>query len=122
MKACPRCRGWLARDEDGDRCVNCGHGTPSSVPPRGPNAPRLVARYSGDTPALQKRRLCLQLGPQPGKGRRVRPVYRAACPFCGDEMAETSGGTWPNGTVRFACPRNHRVSLQTRPDGTLVWQ
>ena len=124
---CPRCQSGLCVSYDESLCMVCGYVDYEYVSPNGNNGhrsmissgTRYVLRYVGDFPTLTETLTHVQL-----KRLRNRVVYSVTCPFCGDEMEQSSlsGKRREMREERYRCEDGHRVSLTPTPSGALGWK
>ena len=121
---CPRCDARLRFNYDEPICLQCGYVKYDYAAPdqmqRQTNlmsaGTRSVLRYVGDFPTLAETLTQVKL-----VRLRNRVVYGVTCPFCGQEMTQSSlsGKRREAREERYKCSDGHRVSLTPGKNGSL---
>ena len=127
LVACPRCEALLSVNYEEPACLQCGFVdyayTPSLVGRKKKsivsNGTHYVLRYVGDFPSLSNTLTHVNL-----RRLRNRVVYGVTCPFCGQEMEQSSlsGKRREVREERYKCEEGHRVSLTPNKNGSLGWK
>lgn len=124
---CPRCNTQLTIAYNEPECLQCGYADYSYVPPVNKRkeksllsaGTRYVLRYVGDFPYLNETLAHVKL-----KRLRNRVVFGVTCPFCEQEMEQSSlsGKRREVREERYRCEDGHRVSLTPAKGGSLGWK
>jgi hypothetical protein len=124
---CPRCSSTLRINYEEPECLQCGFVdyafTPSLIAPRKKSVlstgTHYILRYVGDFPSLSNKLTHVRL-----RRLRNRVIYGVACPFCGQDMEQSSlsGKRREVREERYKCDDGHRVSLMPGKNGSLGWK
>lgn len=124
---CPRCNTLLRINYEEPECLQCGFVdyayTPEVTRKKTKSivstGTHYVLRYVGDFPTLSHTLTHVKL-----RRQRNRVVYGVTCPFCGQEMEQSSlsGKRREVREERYKCLDGHRVSLTPGRNGSLGWK
>ena len=120
LRACPRCKGFVkeSRDQYGTyhECLQCGYMDSNPGREAYDQAPRTPLRYVGDFADMRDKIMQVRALRSLGAGD---PKCLAYCPFCDQEMEETS--SHPNRRVH-TCPAGHMASVVYKGNALAGWQ
>lgn len=124
---CPRCDTMLRINYDEPECLQCGFVDYKYVPPQPVQKKKsiistgthYILRYVGDFPSLANTLTHVRL-----ERLRNRVVYGVNCPFCGEDMEQSSlsGKRREVREERYKCTEGHRVSLIPDKTDSLGWK
>ena len=124
QRVCPRCSAALVKTYHEPECLQCGFADYDYTPPVKIGAKslmsagtRYVFRYAGDSDRFADTLCHVRL-----RRIRNRVVYGVSCPFCRQEMEQSSlsGKRRELREERYRCPQGHRLSLIPSRDGTTM--
>ena len=134
---CPKCGGLVITDIDERKCLSCGGRDYGYAPPPPAKTAITAARIwrlrykgAGDVNAdivvhMEVRRKSKMGWQTRGGFESSRPMLVPFCPFCPQEMSETSlsgkGLQRARGERRFACETGHRISVIPTAMGGYAW-
>tara|TARA_R100000808_G_scaffold17922_1_gene39417 strand:+ start:627 stop:986 length:360 start_codon:yes stop_codon:yes gene_type:complete len=99
-------------------CIICGWADINYEPPKykyRSKGVRYVATYNGDSSVNKDTQVLVRIRNSNGNHREAL-IFEVKCPWCGVQMDCASK------VFHYKCDNKHRISIENREDGTILWK